>query len=228
MKKSLFTFIAILSILSLAGCQNDKGSTTITGSDTQSSQTSSSQETSSTTSDSTTEIIPSTTVEIMFNNIDTIKGGSDLNDQGQIEPFTKLFNDAHPDLLESYESTKVFVQELDADDGTSSNHLTIGSGSSEGTITLNFLKDIKEINIKARAYYNYVQYDGSWHNDTTCSLNIVFGNLNETMVLEDATSSITPIASQNFVFEETAKSITLSNIGSDHNRVLIESLSLTF
>lgn len=228
--KNKILILALLSAFTLMGCADVKTSSNTSTTTTTTEETTTSTETTTTTSSETSEI-PAHVVQIYFNNITTIKAGADLKDPAQQEPFMDLFNGDYPNLLESYTSEKVFVQTSQSiKDLPEINFLTIGASKSKGTLTLNFAKDLKEVTIRARAYYKHYDYNEGWSNDDNPTLTVNFDGKENTMNLPSDPMQYkeSEIVVQTFKSDTTSNTLTLSSQDGEHKRVFIESMTFAY
>ncbi len=229
--KNKILILTLLSAITLMGCTNVKTSSNTSTTTTTTEETTTTTE--STTTGSETSEVPAHVVQIYFNNITTIKAGADLKDPAQQEPFMNLFNGDYPNLLESYTSEKVFVQTSQSiKDLPEINFLTIGASKAKGTLTLNFAKDLKEVTIRARAYYKHFAYDGydGWSNDDNPTLTVNFDGKENTMNLPSDPMQYkeSEIVVQTFKSDTTSNTLTLSSQDGEHKRVFIESMTFAY
>lgn len=216
MKKILlFSSLLVLSLMSCSN-QNQSFSSNISSSSNDSSL-------SSTIDTSSIENYEEITID--FTNLTMYNGGENLSDKGPSDKFISFFNN-EKEILKDASFTKIFIQNIEEKSGEKKNHLTIGSSSSNGNMSLNFNYQIKSIDINCKAYYKYISYNDTYNNDLNCNLTIGDQTLK---INDDTTSGVSNDVSLNFSFASPTSSISIKSSEEEgSHRVFINSISLKY
>lgn len=215
-KKSLL-FLFVLPLL--VGCNQNPSSPSSSSSSEDISSSSSSEEGQS--SSSSTRIEKTITYQFLGDSSRTyLNGGSNLNNVNPHNAFLSILN-AEQEVVSSFTSESCFFQNYNNENKTT---LTIGSSSSGGSLTINFLYEIKSITASVQAYCKYIEYNSTYSIDTTSALNIN-GEITDLSVSD--TSKIPETKNVNLSLKESTRSLTFST-ANGKSRVFINSLSLTY
>lgn len=240
-KKFIYSFLLFVA-LSLSACTNavsDSSSefesnineSSIDSSESFSSEDSTSEnssiEESSSEESSSEESENYETIRIETNNITSMGGGNDLTNNG--DAFINYFNQNYNGLLNSIDvDGKVTIQGISEEDGSTHNQLTIGSSSYGGTLTLNFVIDVRGVVIGARSYYKYIAYNDTYSIDYDVTINVSDGISTATQNLPQANDAPSQIIETELKCSELAKAITIDNNDGSKQRVLVEYIEILY
>lgn len=223
-------FLTLFGVFALAACTPKNSITSDDTSTTTSDSTSesSSDTTSDTTGDTTSE--PPTyenSYSVSFDDVQEIGGGTGIDKHK--DTFVALFN-KESTILEEIDCQNVYIQNIGLADGTSKNKLTLGSRSSEGTLTFTFFEKIIGFEIACRSYFKSYSYGGNtyFNNDSDCVLEVEASSYQNSYPLPSATEAESEIQTCEFALENPTTILTINNVGDDYNRVFIESITLFY
>ena len=156
------------------------------------------------------------------NSRSNLSGGSDLNNSGPKAAFTALFNANITGFMTGYSSSAVFMTYYQDEQNSS---LCIGSGSSGGSISLNFSYEIVSISFEIQAYCKFITYNNSYTGDTASSVTIA--GTNYSLARDDVSTGLSTPETHSLDFDTPITKLDISN-ANGKQRTYINYITFTY